>query len=54
MKLETIRAKLAHVNLTALAKKSGLSVRTLRRIKNDAGRTATLATVAILSKHLKT
>jgi DNA-binding Xre family transcriptional regulator len=37
MNMTTIRERLAKVNLTHLAAKSQVSLRTLRRIKNGAG-----------------
>lgn len=42
MNLQTLRAKLAEVNLSHLARASGVSLRAIRRVKNvpDAGCTA--------------
>lgn len=53
MNLQTLRAKLAEVNLSHLARASGVSLRAIRRVKNvpDAG--CTVATVEKLAAALR-
>lgn len=52
MNLETLRAKLKDANLSALAKSTGLHLRTLRRIKNS-GSSPTLATAELIAAGLR-
>ena len=53
MDIQTLRTKLAAVNLTRLAKTTGLNVRTLRRIKSGQTGDVLLATMEIIEKGLK-
>ena len=47
MKLATLHKRLQTANLTRLAAASGVSIRTIRRFRNE-GRNVTLATAAAL------
>lgn len=52
MDLNTLRLKLAAVNLTRLAKTTGINVRTLRRIKSGQTSDVMLATMETLERAL--
>ena len=51
MKLATLHKRLQTANLTRLAAASGVSIRTIRRLKNE-GANVTLTTIAALSAAL--
>lgn len=53
MNMETLRCRLSEVNISHLALRSGVSLRTIRRLKNEGERTANAATVERLASALR-
>jgi hypothetical protein len=53
MNMKQIRAMLARANLSEVARKTGLNLRTLRRIRNNDSGTVMLSTALKLERLLK-